>query len=379
MDPRHGADLDAAPAVEPTSIRGLAATVVFATAALYVLRESREFAAPVLVSVLIAYALEPLVEAFMRCHLPRAAAVVVTYLLIVTAIAGAARLAKPQAAAFFDDLPNTVAAIKDAMLGDDTKSREPAKPSALENLQRAATSLEGTIDRAAPPPRNGATRVAVSAAFDLRRYLLSVWTSLVGTGAQLVAIAVLTFVLLLGGHRIKAKLVELAGPRFDRRILTLDVIRVIDRQIQRYLLARLAISIIVAAATAGAMWWLGIQQPLALGIIAGVLNTLPFVGPAIGVALCAVVAFVQFRTVVAPLGAGAAASLVAALEGNLITPWLTSRAGELNTVAVFVSVLFWGWMWDVWGLLLAVPIMIAIKAAADHIEPLRPVAELLGR
>ena len=71
--------------------------------------------------------------------------------------------------------------------------------------------------------------------------------------------------------------------------------------------------------------------------------------------------------------------MVAALEGNLISPWLTSRAGELNTVAVFVSVLFWGWMWDVWGLVLAIPIMVAIKAAADHIEPLQPLGELLGR
>ena len=70
---------------------------------------------------------------------------------------------------------------------------------------------------------------------------------------------------------------------------------------------------------------------------------------------------------------------LAALEGNLITPWLTGRAGELNTVAVFVSVLFWGWVWNMWGLLLAVPIMVAIKAAADHIEPLQPVAELLSR
>ena len=69
----------------------------------------------------------------------------------------------------------------------------------------------------------------------------------------------------------------------------------------------------------------------------------------------------------------------AALEGNLISPWLTSRAGELNTVAVFVSVLFWGWMWDVWGLVLAIPIMVAVKAAADHIEPLQPLGELLGR
>ena len=70
---------------------------------------------------------------------------------------------------------------------------------------------------------------------------------------------------------------------------------------------------------------------------------------------------------------------VAALEGNLVTPWLTSKAGELNAVAVFIAVLFWGWVWGMWGLLLAVPMMVAIKAAADHIEPLQPVGELLGR
>ena len=71
--------------------------------------------------------------------------------------------------------------------------------------------------------------------------------------------------------------------------------------------------------------------------------------------------------------------LIAALEGNLISPWLTSRAGELNTVAVFVSILFWGWMWGLWGLVLAVPMTVALKAAADHIEQLRPIGELLSR
>ena len=77
--------------------------------------------------------------------------------------------------------------------------------------------------------------------------------------------------------------------------------------------------------------------------------------------------------------AGGAALVVAVLEGNFVTPLLMSRAGELNTVAVFVSVLVFGWLWDVWGLLLAVPIMVAVKAAADHVESLRPIGELLGR
>jgi predicted PurR-regulated permease PerM len=108
-----------------------------------------------------------------------------------------------------------------------------------------------------------------------------------------------------------------SGPHLADKKITLDVISSIDHQIERYLLVRLAISAIVAVAT--------------------------------GLSLA------------------------------LISPLLVSRAGEINTVAVFVSVLVCGWMWDVWGLLLAVPIMVAVKAAADHVESMKPVGELLGR
>jgi predicted PurR-regulated permease PerM len=354
----------------PVSVRG---------GALFVLREAAAFAAPILLAVLLAYALEPFVGALARCRVPRPMAVVVTYVVVALALVGGARVAKRQAIAFVNELPNTVAAIKAAALRSDGKSGGSERGGTIHNLQAAATNLQATVDAVAPVPRDGVRRVTVAEPFDLRDYILSAWTSIVGIAAQLLVVVVLTFVLLLVGDRLRMKLVDLAGPRFERQILTIDVIRLIDRQIQRYLVARVAISLIVCGATAAAMWWLGVRQPLVLGVIAGVLNVLPFVGPTIGVAICAVVAFIQFHTVQTTLAAGGAAGLVALLEGNLITPWLTSRAGELNTVAVFVSVLFWGWMWGVWGLLLAVPIMIAVKAAADHIEPLQPFGELLGR
>ena len=73
------------------------------------------------------------------------------------------------------------------------------------------------------------------------------------------------------------------------------------------------------------------------------------------------------------------ALVITSLEGFLLTPWLTSRAVRMNAVAEFIGLLFWGWIWGVWGLLLAVPIMVSIKAAADHIEQLQPVGEILGR
>ena len=66
------------------------------------------------------------------------------------------------------------------------------------------------------------------------------------------------------------------------------------------------------------------------------------------------------------------------LEGILLTPLLTSRAARMNAVAVFVGLLFWGWVWEIWGMLLAVPMLMIVKAVCDRIEDLKPVGELLG-
>lgn len=120
---------------------------------------------------------------------------------------------------------------------------------------------------------------------------------------------------------------------------------------------------------------------LAVGVISvrGVAATIVAFAASVFLLLITLAAFLQFRTLEMTAAAGGIATVVAALEGNLVTPWLTSKAGELNTVAVFIAVLFWGWVWGMWGLRLAVPMMVAIKAAADHIGPLQPVGELLGR
>ena len=366
------------PAVGSISVRGAAATVVAGAAALFVLREMGIFAAPILLSILLACALEPLVAGFMRCRLPRAIAVLAAALVVTLACLAGAGAAKRQVTAFMDALPDTVAAIKQAVLRRDQQSGD-TRFGPIRQLQRAATDLQATLTAASAPSDEDVTRVAVARGLDLREYLLSAWNRTLATGAQLLVVGMLTLVLLLAGDRIKRKVVRAAGSHFEQRLLTADVIRDIDRRIQRYLAARLLISAIVGGATAAAMWGLGVRQPLVLGLIAGALNVVPFIGPTVGVAVCAVVAFVQLHTVQSTLEAGGIATLVAALEGNLVTPWLTGRAGELNTAAVFVSVLFWGWMWDVWGLLLAVPIMVSIKAAADRIEPLQPLGELLGR
>ena len=358
-------------------VRGLSLSVLVAAAALLVLREAAPVVVPVLISVLLAYTLAAPVNALTAWRVPRAAAAAIVYGLIVVVALIAWREARDRINDFLDDLPNTIAAVKESFDGDKDSD---ARANPVDRLREAARAIERMRAATAPAPAAGVARVTiVRRSFDVRDYLTTVTHGVLGTTAELLVIATLTFIMLTTGDLYKRKLVDLAGPaRSDRRPV-LELIRQIDRRIERYLMVRLLISVIVATATGVSLYWLGMIHALAWGLIAGALNVLPFIGPTAAVVMIATAAFLQFKTVAMAAAAGGAALVVAAVEGNIITPLLMSRAGELNTVAVFVSVLVWGWVWDVWGLLLAVPIMVGVKAAADHIESLKPVGELLGR
>ena len=124
--------------------------------------------------------------------------------------------------------------------------------------------------------------------------------------------------------------------------------------------------------------WIGFEQAALWGLLAGVFNSIPYFGPVVVTAAVAVVAFLQFGTLQMVLVASGATFVITSLEGMLLTPLLTSRAGRMNAVAVFVGLIFWGWVWEVWGMLLAVPMLMVVKAICDRVEDLKPVGELLG-
>ena len=357
------------------TVRGLSLSALVMVAAVLVLREAAGVVVPVLISALLAYALAPAVDRLVAWSIPRPLAALIVYALLGIAAAIAWREVRDRTAGFLEDLPETIAAVQQSF---DSDSDTDANP--IDRLREAAHAIEHARSAAAPPARPGVRRITiVRPRFDAREYMVTITHGVLGTTIQVAVVAILTFLILTTGDLFRDKLVRLAGPRLADRKATLQLLDRIDRQIERYLLVRLLISGIVAAATGLSIYLLGLNHAFAWGVIAGALNVMPFIGPTVAVALIAMAAFVQFNTIAMAAAAGAAAVIVAAVEGNVITPLLMSRAGELNTVAVFVSVLAWGWMWDMWGLLLAVPIMVAVKAAADHIEPLKPIGELLGR
>ncbi len=159
---------------------------------------------------------------------------------------------------------------------------------------------------------------------------------------------------------------------------TLQALHEITGQIQRYLQVQLLTSAIVGLLTWLALWFIGLENAAVWGIAAGILNLVPYVGSLITAVATALVGFLQFGPLNMAFVVGGASLFIHTIIGNLITPWLTSRASRMNPVAVFVGLLAWGWLWGVWGLLLGMPILMIVTSVCDRVDDLKPVGEFLG-
>lgn len=160
--------------------------------------------------------------------------------------------------------------------------------------------------------------------------------------------------------------------------MTLEAINEINSQIERFLLIQVTTSALVGICTTVALWALGLNQPAVWGLAAGLFNSIPYFGAIIVTAGLALVAFLQFGTLTATLQIAGVALLITTLEGFLLTPSLMGRAARINGVAMFVSLLFWSWLWGIVGMIVAVPLMMVIKTICDRVENLQPIGELLG-
>lgn len=171
---------------------------------------------------------------------------------------------------------------------------------------------------------------------------------------------------------------KIAGSNFSEKKLTVQALDEIADQIQRYLLVQVFTSVIVAVATWLAFLWIGVQHAAAWGLVAGVLNFIPYLGSIIFTAASAAVGLMQFGTIESALLIAGVSLGIHTVSGYMLTPWLTSRTSRMSAVAVFVGVLAWGWLWGLPGLLLGVPILMVVKAVCDRVEDLKPIGELLG-
>jgi predicted PurR-regulated permease PerM len=326
---------------------------------------------PVVVSALISYALEPAVARLESWHLRRVLAVPVLLTAILLGTLGGAYALRGQATEFASRLPGAT-----HQLARSLRARMPGHASTMARMQQAANELERATATARTP--DGVTAVRVEEpTFKWNDWLWQGSHSAVAFGAQLFAVLCLVYYLLVAGDLYRRKIVRIVGPSLTDKRITVQILGEIERQIERFLWARVLISAIVGVAVWLTFMAIGIQQPIVWGLLSALFFSVPFVGPTI-IVLCATIAgFLQFDSLDMAAAAAGVSLVIAVIEGNILTPWLMSRAGEMNPVAVFVSLMFWGWLWGVWGLLLAVPITAAIKAVCDRVEDLNGFAELL--
>jgi len=360
----------------PVDVRSTSAIVIATLLGLYALRWAAPVVIPVLMGLLFSYALTPLVDRMVRLRIPRALGAAVVMVALVGGAAWGAWSLTDQANNLIESLPGAAQKLRDTLHPLYPRPRDPA-PSTIEQVQKAAATIAQATDSTRLAPGVAKVQI-VKPQFNIQDYLLTGTVRAAEAAAQALVVAFITYFLLCAGDTFRRKLARIAGPNFAKRKITVQALDEITQQIQRYLLVQLLTSVVVGVATALAFWALGFNNAAVWGVLAGVLNLVPYVGTVVICGTSAVVALLQFGTLQMALAVGSVSIVLHVISGYVITPWLTSRTSRLNAVVVFIGVLAWGWLWGVWGLLLGTPILMALKAICDRVEDLRAIGELLG-
>jgi predicted PurR-regulated permease PerM len=366
------ADAEAA----PIDVRSVTLSVIAVMGAILMLHYGQSVLIPVVVGVLISYVLEPAVGSLERHGVHRIIGSIVAISMLCGAIGLGLYTLTDEAMAIVESVPVAARRLADRMGSD---RGEP--DGAIEKMQTAAKELEEAAEEASEPSKapRGVQRVQiVEPAFAARDYLWAGGMSVVALLGQATMVLFLVFFLLVSGDLFKRKLVKIAGPTLTKKKISVQIMDDINRQISSFLRVQVITSVIVGVATGVVLWWFGLENYLLWALLAGLFNSIPYMGPVMVTSALALVTFMQFDDLLTTGYVAGATLAITSLEGWLLTPALMSRAAQMNPVAIFVGLLFWSWVWGIWGTILAVPMMMTIKATCDHIESLQPIGEILG-
>ena len=361
--------------VIPVNIRSLSLLLLAVFASLFVLHWAKAVFVPLLLGLIFSYALSPIVNWLEARRVPRSVGAGVLLLSIIFSIGSAGYALSDEAVKIVNSLPAAAQKFRQAI-----KARQDRSDNALDTVQKAAAQIEQAArDNAGTVNNRGALRVVVEPSrFNITDYLWTGTLGLITVVGQFTVVVFLCYFLMLSGNTFRRKLIKLTGPRLSSKKITLQALDEITGQIQRYLQVQLFTSALVGLLTGVALAVIGLENAAVWGVVAAILNLVPYVGSLVTAAATALVGFLQFGSLNMALAVGGISLVIHTIIGNLITPWLTSRASRMNPVAVFVGLLAWGWLWGVWGLLLGVPILMIVKAVCDRVEDFKPVSEFLG-
>ena len=344
---------------KPFDVRSIALTGLFILAVFYTIYFMRSVLLPLVLALLLSYLLRPIVRglAKLKIPLPVGAAFILVGLLALVGY-GISALATP-----------TVEWLHKAPAGLMELQRKllPVKRSVAQVTQ-ATSEIEKLASTNAEAKTVEVKRHPITEMFFMRTPEFI---------ASAVLSSILLYFLLVYDQVFIAKLVKLLPTLSDKKT-AVAIAQDIESQVSRYLFTITAINSCLGLAVGTAVGLLGLRNPVMWGVMVALLNFVPYLGALTGIICMTVGATLSFDSLGYALIFPAVYLAFGALEGSFITPWVMGRSLTLNPVIILLSLTFWGWMWGIVGIILAVPILAAFKIFCAHIKPMEPLAEFLS-
>lgn len=360
--------------VRRASRKNVGIAILAAVAVVAALYLARAFFVPLLIGILASYMLYPLVEWPRRAHIPRAVSAAVVMTFLVGAMSWIAFSLRDDAVEMIEKLPEAAQKLRQSI--NDSRA---SGLGVLHHMQQAANELQGAAAEAGVSP-NAAIVVppAPRPTLWLQDFAYAQTALLVTVIAQTPIVLLLIYFLLASGQHFRRRLVHLVGPSPTRQRDTILILKEVNVQIQRYLLATLVSNALVALCTWLVFEALGMEQAGVWGVAAGILHFIPYLGPVLIAFTSCIAAFLQFGSIITALIVAGSSLLVAGAVGLVFMTWLQSQFTRTNAAVLFISLLFFGWLWGVWGLLLSTPLVVIAKVICDRVENLKRIGKLLG-
>jgi predicted PurR-regulated permease PerM len=328
---------------------------------------AKAFLMPLILALLLSFLLKPVVARLCGWGIHRGIGAAVVLLLFFGVISTALyRLNKP-AAEWLSKAPESIQTLE--ARGRDLLNR------AERFLRRGHPPVETESDRPpVEPDKAGSRRLAWA------EKLVSVG-AIVGYTAGFLAgsleMFVLLYFLLAAGDRFLQKLVRVL-PRMHEKREVVEIARELEHNISAFLFTITIVNTCVGLIVAAVMLMLGMPNPILWGVVAGLLNFIPYFGPMCVVLVLVLAGFLSFESVLGAFVPAMVYLAIHAFESNFVTPSILGRRLTLNPVVIFISLMFWTWLWGMPGALLAVPLLMTFKIFCDHFRPLASIGEFLS-
>ena len=340
---------------------------IFVMLSVFALAYAKLFLTPVIMAFLLALVFSPLRRGMERLGVPSGGAAAVIMGVLVSGLVAITLLLSNPVSAWTEDAPRIGAQLEQRIAQLRASFGGDGEGASLTEV------VEQVSEAAAPGSDPEVTEVVVREDGALTAIAATAPAVLL----QLVLTLVLLFFILASGDMFYEKLVHVL-PSFRDKRRAMRIAREIERQVSHYLLTITVINAALGLAVGLAMWALGMPDPLLFGVAACLLNYVPYIGAVVGAAMTLIVGLLTFPGLGEALIPAAAYYALTSFEGQIVTPWAVGRNLKLNTVVVFIAVAFWAWLWSVVGMLIAVPLLVAVRVLCGNIPALHTLGDFLS-